>query len=85
MTEHAERQITDKKPIRPYVLLGAGFLLTLILAVTKIGGLHDWSWWLVVLPLFIPASVVLFGAFCMFVALCVLVLTIHHHDSNPRD
>ncbi len=46
-------------------------LLGLLFIGLKLGGVIDWEWWLVLLPLWGPAALVvlIYGAYCIYKAL----------------
>ena len=50
---------------------GVGFfgVLGIVFIVLKLCGVINWSWWLVLLPIYGPAMVVIIIVFAMFVAI----------------
>lgn len=52
--------------------LGGGFtLLTVVFACLKLAGVIDWSWWIVFLPMLVPAGI---AVLVLVVALVFLIL-----------
>jgi hypothetical protein len=49
---------------------GIGFfgLLTIVFIVLKLTGVIGWSWWLVILPFFVPLVIFLVFIICIIVA-----------------
>ena len=42
-------------------------LLTIVFIVLKLTNYIDWSWWLILAPLWLPAAIVLLFAFIAFI------------------
>ena len=59
---------------------GVGFLslLTLLFIGLKLGGAIDWSWWYVLLPLYLPVAVFVFVMLiAILIALVLYLITIN--------
>lgn len=54
----------DSKPTRSVSSAGVGFceVLGIVFIVLKLVGVIDWSWWLVLLPIYAPLAIFLLGA-----------------------
>lgn len=66
---------------------GIGFLglLTILFAACKLFGVIDWSWWLVLLPVWIlPAVLLGLGVFAAVVWLILVAIQAHNEKKRYR-
>lgn len=64
--------MSDSKNVSVSVGPGAFGLLTILFAFAKIKGYIDWSWWLVLAPMWVPFTLVIaFFVFIFIVAVLV--------------
>ena len=77
------RNLTSHEKVGGSSLIGFGNALTLIFITLKLTHYIDWSWWLVLLPLYGGlAAVLLFAAVCFLFA--VIMGAIEHYISTKR-
>jgi hypothetical protein len=62
------RGVAGTQLFRGFVFLGA---LAIPLIILRLGGIIDWPWWLVLLPLYGPP--VIFFGFCLWIMACWIV------------
>lgn len=78
MSSH--RVIKDRSPSRLGDIIGSLILVQVVFIAGKVGGVLDWSWWIVLLPTLLPiafvAGIIAFGsAVAGFIALYLAIFT----------